>query len=175
MGFLFAIEARLVPVRVERRCGRGTTRGSTSATSSLPTFVLGIGLAAIFTRLLRGDLINTLQSDFIIMARAKGLPPRRILWRHALRASSFALHDQRRLQVGAHHRRRRRRRADLHAARHGLLLFESVQRKDLLVVQSVAALFALAVVMVNFVVDLLYAVVDPRIRHARAWGEAVSD
>jgi peptide/nickel transport system permease protein len=52
----------------------------------------------------------------------------------------------------------------------GDLLVLGVQRNDLLVVQACAALFALAVVLVNFLVDLLYAVIDPRIRHARALG-----
>ena len=112
---------------------------------------------------MRGDLINTLQSDFIIMARAKGLHPRRILWRHALRASSFALMTSVALQVGA----------ILGGAivveqiyalpGMGLLLYESVQRGDLLVVQACAALFALSIVMVNFIVDLLYGVINPRI------------
>src|SRR5262245_8337623 len=52
---------------------------------ALPVFTLAMGLAAVFTRLLRADMINTLQSDFIMLARAKGLSPSRILWRHALR------------------------------------------------------------------------------------------
>ncbi len=137
---------------------------------ALPTIVLGLGLSAIFVRLLRADLVNTLQSDFIVMARAKGLSPRRILWRHALRSSLFSLMTSVALQFGG----------ILGGAvvveqiyalpGMGLLLFQAVQTKDLLVVQACAALFALAVVLVNFVVDLLYAVVDPRIRHARALG-----
>ena len=137
---------------------------------ALPTFVLGIGLAAIFIRLLRADLVNTLQSDFIVMARAKGLSPARILWRHALRSSLFSLMTSVALQFGG----------ILGGAvvveqiyalpGMGFLLFQAVQQKDLLVVQACAALFALCVVVVNFVVDMLYAVVDPRIRHARALG-----
>jgi peptide/nickel transport system permease protein len=137
---------------------------------ALPTFVLGIGLAAIFIRLLRADLVNTLQSDFIVMARAKGLSPARILWRHALRSSLFSIMTSVALQFGG----------ILGGAvvveqiyalpGMGLLLFQAVQQKDLLVVQACAALFALAVVIINFIVDLLYAVVDPRIRHARALG-----
>lgn len=137
---------------------------------ALPTFVLGFGLSAIFVRLLRADLVNTLQSDFIVMARAKGLSPRRILWRHALRSSLFSIMTSVALQFGG----------ILGGAvvveqiyalpGMGLLLFQAVQTKDLLVVQACAALFALAVVLINFVVDLLYAVVDPRIRHARALG-----
>lgn len=135
---------------------------------ALPTFVLGIGLAAIFIRLLRADLVNTLQSDFIVMARAKGLSPARILWRHALRSSLFSIMTSVALQFGG----------ILGGAvvveqiyalpGMGLLLFQAVQQKDLLVVQACAALFALAVVIINFIVDMMYAVVDPRIRHARA-------
>lgn len=137
---------------------------------ALPALALGLGLAAIFTRLLRADLVNTLQSDFIVMARAKGLSPRRILWRHALRSSLFSILTSVALQFGG----------ILGGAvvveqiyalpGMGLLLFQAVQTKDLLVVQACAALFALAVVVVNFLVDLLYAAVDPRIRHARTLG-----
>ena len=58
---------------------------------ALPVSALVAGLTAVYTRLLRSDLIATLQEDFVLMARCKGLPTWHILLRHALRPSSFSL------------------------------------------------------------------------------------
>jgi peptide/nickel transport system permease protein len=137
---------------------------------ALPTLTLALGLAAIFTRLLRADMINTLQSDFITLARAKGMSPQRILWRHALRASLFSLVTSVALQLGALFGGAVVIETIFSLPGMGDLLVLGVQRNDLLVVQACAALFALVVVFANFVVDLIYAVIDPRIRHARALG-----
>ena len=57
----------------------------------LPSIVLALGSIVVYFRLLRNDLIATLQEDFITMARSKGLSDRRIMWRHALRPSSVSL------------------------------------------------------------------------------------
>ncbi len=137
---------------------------------ALPTLTLALGLAAVFTRVLRADMINTLQSDFITLARAKGMSPSRILWRHALRASLFSLVTIAALQLGAILGGALVIETIFSLPGMGDLLVIGIQRNDLLVVQACAALFALAVVFVNFIVDLLYAVIDPRIRHARALG-----
>ena len=76
----------------------------------IPALSLGVGLGAVWSRLLRSEMILTLQSDAILMARSKGISPQRILWVHALRASMLTLDDQRGLaDVGAAGRRRRRR------------------------------------------------------------------
>lgn len=136
----------------------------------LPSLTLGIGLAAAWTRLLRADLINTLQSDFIMLARAKGMSPRRILWVHALRASALSIITSVALQLGGLIGGAIV--AEQYFAMPGIgdrLVF-AIQGNDLLVIQTVTALLAVAVVLVNLGVDLLYAVVDPRIRHARALG-----
>ncbi len=66
----------------------------------LPVLVLTLPLAAIFTRVLRSDMIQTLQSDFITLASAKGVPPKRILWNHALRNSLFTLLTTVGIQLG---------------------------------------------------------------------------
>ena len=76
----------------------------------LPSITLALGQIAIYTRLLRSDMIATLQEDFILMAKSKGISNRRILWRHALRPSSLTLLTVAGLNVGAliggarHHR-----------------------------------------------------------------------
>ncbi len=136
----------------------------------LPSLTLALGLAAVWSRFLRADMISTLQSDFIMLARAKGMSPKRILWGHALRASILSLVTSVALQLsglvgGAVI-------AEQFFGPKGIgdrLVF-AVQQNDLLVIQAVTALLVVVVVTANLLVDLLYAVIDPRIRHARALG-----
>lgn len=134
----------------------------------LPALTLAIGQIAVYMRLLRTDMISTLQEDFIGMARAKGMPTRHILLRHAFRPSSLSLLTVAGLAVG-----------QLIAGSvvveqifgiqgMGFLLVDSIYRRDLLVIQGVVLVVAVGFVIVNFIVDLLYAALDPRIRHARA-------
>jgi peptide/nickel transport system permease protein len=138
--------------------------------AALPTISLAVGQVAVYMRLLRSDMIATLQEDFVTMARAKGLSPARILWRHALRPSSLTLLTVAGLNVGA-----------LIGGAvvienifviHGMgfLIADAIFRRQYVALQSYVAILALGYVLVNFLVDILYAVLDPRIRHARAIG-----
>ena len=130
----------------------------------LPATALGIGQLATYTRLLRSDMIATLQEDFVSMARAKGLPTWRILFRHALRPSSFSLLTIVGLQVGALIGGAVIVEQFFALPGVGRLLFESIAQRDLVMVQGVVLFLALATVFANFAVDLLYSVLDPRIR-----------
>lgn len=134
----------------------------------LPSMALAIGSIAVYQRLLRADMISTLEEDFIVMARAKGLSTTRILFRHALRPSTFTVMTVGGVQVGS-----------LIAgaiiveqvfAMNGLgsLLTNGVQSKDYPVVQIVTVIVAVAYIVINLFIDFLYAVVDPRTRRARA-------
>ncbi len=95
----------------------------------LPVLVLTLPLAAIFTRVLRADMMQTLQSDFITLASAKGVPPRRVLWSHALRNSLFSLLTIVGIQLGGDRRCSDRRRAVLQHEGHGVAVdqFDPVQ------------------------------------------------
>jgi peptide/nickel transport system permease protein len=135
---------------------------------ALPTISLAVGQVAVYMRLLRSDMIATLQEDFVTMARAKGLSPARILWRHALRPSSLTLLTVAGLNVGT-----------LIGGAvvienifviHGMgfLIADAIFRRQYVALQSYVAILALGYVAVNFLVDILYAILDPRIRHARA-------
>ena len=135
---------------------------------ALPVLTLTIGLLAVFTRLLRSDMIATLQSDFITMARAKGMPTRRILFRHALRPSLFSLITAAALQVGALIGGTVIVEQIFALPGMGSLTVEAIFRRDFLTVQICVVVLAIVVVLTNFFVDILYAVIDPRIRHARA-------
>lgn len=130
----------------------------------LPATSLGIGQLAVYTRLLRSDMIATLQEDFVSMARAKGLPTWRILFRHALRPSSFSLLTIIGLQVGNLIGGAVIVEQFFALPGVGRLLFESITKRDLVMVQGVVLFLALSTVLANFAVDLLYSVLDPRIR-----------
>ncbi len=134
----------------------------------LPVISLAVGQVAIYMRLLRSDMIATLQEDFVTMARAKGLSSGRILWRHALRPSSLTLLTVAGLNVGT-----------LIGGAvvienifviHGMgfLIADAIFRRQYVALQSYVAILALGYVAVNFIVDIMYAIFDPRIRHARA-------
>ena len=134
----------------------------------LPTIALGLGLAAGYMRVLRSDMIATLQENFITTAKAKGVPDRRILFAHALRPSSFTL-----LTI-----------VGLNSATliGGALIIETIFslpglgtafvtaifQKDFLVVQGITVVIAVAFILINFLIDILYAALDPRVRHVRA-------
>jgi peptide/nickel transport system permease protein len=134
----------------------------------VPTLVLTLPLAAIFTRLLRGDMVQTLQADYITLASAKGVPPRRVLWVHALRNSLFSLLTSVGTQLGAIVGGAIVAETFFDLDGMGSMLVTAILSKDLFTVQSTAAILVACVVIINLTVDLLYAVIDPRIRHARA-------
>lgn len=134
----------------------------------LPALSLAAGELAVYTRLLRADMIATLQQDSITMARAKGIPTTRILFRHALRPSSFSLMTVVGVQVGAVIGGSVIVETLFALPGVGRLLVDSILQRDLLMVQGVALVIAVSFVVVNFVVDMLYTLLDPRIRHGRA-------
>ncbi len=115
-------------------------------------------------RVLRSDMIAVLQEDYILMARAKGLPPHRILFRHALKPASLTLITLLGLQVG--HLMGGAVIVETLFALPGVgrLLVGAVYEQDHNLVQGCLLLIAAAYVAVNFVVDALYAVLDPRLR-----------
>jgi peptide/nickel transport system permease protein len=134
----------------------------------LPVVVLTLPLAAIFARLLRADMVQTLQSDFVTLASAKGVPPGRVLWGHALRNSLFSLLTSVGVQLGGIVGGALVVEQYFNMKGMGALLLTSILSKDLFVVQSVTAIVVAVVSVANLGIDLLYAVIDPRIRHARA-------
>src|SRR5690606_6246079 len=134
----------------------------------LPALSLAMGELAVYTRLLRSDMITTLQQDSITMARAKGLPTWRILFRHALRPSSFSLMTVVGVQIGTIVGGAVIVETLFAVPGVGRLLVDSISQRDLMMVQGVALVIAASVVVVNFAVDLLYSLLDPRIRHGRA-------
>ncbi|RQP24069.1 ABC transporter permease [Piscinibacter terrae] len=130
----------------------------------LPAVALAAVQAAILARITRSAVLDVLREDFVRTARAKGLSRRQVLWGHVLRNAFVPVLTVMGLQF-----------ANLLTGTViiervfslpglGRLVFEAIANRDLIVVRNVVMLFAGAVILINFVVDVLYAVVDPRLR-----------
>jgi peptide/nickel transport system permease protein len=135
---------------------------------AMPAIALAVGQIAVYMRLLRSDMIATLQEDFILMAKSKGISPSRVLWRHALRPSSLTLLTVAGLNVGVLIGGAVIVEVIFSLPGIGTLLYEAIQARQYIALQSLVAIIAVGYVLINFLVDVLYAVLDPRIRHARA-------
>jgi peptide/nickel transport system permease protein len=133
----------------------------------LPALTLAAPEAAVFTRLLRAEMMKTLQEDYILMARANGIPGWRILLRHALKPSSIPLLTAAGLSVGGLIGGSVIVESMFALPGIGQLAVTSVSYRDLVSVQGVVALITIGYVVVNFVVDMLYYAIDPRVRRAR--------
>ncbi len=132
-------------------------------TMILPSVVLALGSIVVYFRLLRNDLISTLQEDFITMARSKGLSDRRIMWRHALRPSSISLLASVGVTIGGLIAGTFVVELLLQMPGLGYQLISSVNQDDYTVVQGITLFVAVAIVLVNFFFDFLFTIVDPRI------------
>lgn len=134
----------------------------------LPAISLAVGQIAVYMRLLRSDMIATLQEDFIMVARAKGIPTSQVLWRHALRPSSITLLTVAGLNVGTLIGGAVVIEVIFQIPGMGLLINGAILERQYVALQSAVALIAIAYVLINFLVDFLYTVIDPRIRHGQA-------
>ena len=133
----------------------------------LPALSLGLVQGAVLTRYVRSAVLDVLREDYLRTARAKGLRPMPALVRHGLRNAAIPVVTVLGLQlatllVGAVVVERVFVIPGL-----GSLLLDAVANRDLLLVQDVVMLLVVAVLVVNFVVDLLYLVIDPRLREER--------
>ena len=129
----------------------------------IPSIAMAIGPIAVYLRLLRGDMTATLRQDFIQMARAKGLSPRRILWRHALRPSTMTLLTVAGLNIGTMIGSGIVVEFLFSIPGMGRQVGEAIFARQYVALQSYVAVLATIFVLVNFIVDALYRVIDPRI------------
>ncbi len=133
----------------------------------LPSLTLGLTEWTVLMRVLRSDLLTTLKEDFILLARAKGLPQWRVLLQHALRPSSFTLITILGLNIGGLIGGAVIVEQIFALPGVGRLLLGGIFNRDLILVQGTVAFIAVGFVVINFLVDMLYAVLDPRVRHVR--------
>ena len=134
----------------------------------LPALTLALAEWPGIMRVLRSDMIATLQEDYIAMAKAKGLKPARILFVHALKPSSLTLVTITGINIGRLIGGALIVETIFALPGIGRLLVGALYSRDLIILQGVVLLVASGFVIVNFIVDMLYAVLDPRIRHGHA-------
>ena len=130
----------------------------------LPAVALALPQAAILARVTRSALIEVLGEDYIRTARAKGLPRGQVLWRHALRNALIPVLTILGLQFAFLIAGTIIIENVFYLPGIGRLIFQAITQRDLIVVESVVMLLVATVVAVNLVVDLSYAIVDPRLR-----------
>ena len=130
----------------------------------LPALTLGFGLAAILTRMTRASMLEVLHEDFIRTARAKGLPEKIVILKHALRAALLTIVTVLGLQLGSLLAGTVITETVFAWDGIGRLLVESIEKRDYPVTQACVLVIALTYVFVNLLTDIIYTRIDPRVR-----------
>ena len=130
----------------------------------LPAAALALPQAAILARVTRSSVLETVQEDYIRTARAKGLSRSQALWRHAVRNALIPVVTILGLQLSFLLAGTIIIENVFYLPGVGRLLFQAIAQRDLMVVKNLVLVLAATVVLINFLVDLLYAVLDPRLR-----------
>jgi glutathione transport system permease protein len=147
------------------RLGWFPTGGYESAASIvLPSFTLGLGVAAVLARFTRSAFVEVASEDYVRTARAKGLPERRVVWTHTLRNALIPVITMTGLQFGFLLGGAVVVETVFAWPGLGRLLVDSISYRDYPVIQAEILLFSLEFILINLAVDLLYAVVNPEIR-----------
>lgn len=165
MVLVFAINLRWFSAGGFAGWDAGFLAGMKSLT--LPAIALALPQASILTRVMRSSLLDTLSEDFIRTARAKGLTRAQAMWRHALRNALIPVLTIMGLQFSFLLAGAIIIENVFYLPGLGRLVFQAISARDLIVVESVVMLLVFAVIVVNFAVDLAYALVDPRLRRRR--------
>ena len=132
----------------------------------LPAIAMASFQVAALTRLTRSAMLDALRSEYIKLARLKGVSEFKIIWKHALRNAAIAPLTYFGLLAGSLLTGSVVIEAVFSWPGTGLLSIEAIRGRDYPVVQAVVIVFAVVFLLINYVVDALYALVDPRIRHA---------
>lgn len=160
--YVFAVWLRLLPSGGFPGWGAGVWPGLKALI--LPAVALALPQAAILARVTRSAMLEVLGEDYIRTARAKGMPRRTVLWRHALRNAMIPVLTIMGLQFSFLLAGTIIIENVFYLPGLGRLVFQAITQRDLIVVEGVVVLLVASVVLVNLIVDLLYAVVDPRLR-----------
>jgi peptide/nickel transport system permease protein len=134
---------------------------------ALPAVAVALPLFGLYTRFLRGDLLEQLGQDYVLTAKMKGLGEWRILIRHALPNSLFGLLTVIGLNLGGLIGGTVVVEQIFALPGVGQLLLEAIRLRDVILVQAIVLLLAVATVVANLAVDILYALLDPRVRYDR--------
>ena len=132
----------------------------------LPWLVLAATQAAIYSRLLRGNLLEVMGEDYIRTARAKGLPERRVIWRHGVRSAITPVVTVLGLDIGALLGGAVLTETVFEIPGIGLLNYDAILHSDFPIVQGTVLLAAMFIIVANIVVDVDYAYLDPRVKYS---------
>ncbi|HUT55648.1 MAG TPA: ABC transporter permease [bacterium] len=138
---------------------------------ALPALTLGLGMAAIVSRMVRGSLLDVMKADYLRTARAKGLAERSVILRHALRNALIPAVTIVGLQAGALLSGAIITETIFAWPGIGRLLIEAIQARDFPLVQGAVIVIALSYVLINLATDVAYALIDPRVRFEGAGRE----
>ena len=131
----------------------------------LPSVTLGLALSGVFVRLTRVNMIEMLQSDFITAGRARGVPERRLVYKHALRNTFIPILTLLGLQFAILLAGAVLTETTFSWPGVGRYLVDRIQLRDYTAVQATIAVFAMFVALISLLMDVLYAFIDPRIRY----------
>jgi peptide/nickel transport system permease protein len=161
---IFAVEMALLPAIGFVPISEGL--GENLRSLALPAAAIAFPLYCFYTRFLRGDLVDQMQGeDYITTARAKGIGPWQVLLRHAFRNSAFGLITVVGLNLGSLIGGTVIVEQIFALPGIGQLMLQAINTRDFVVVQACVVVFAVVAVVANLLADLLYAVLDPRIRY----------
>jgi peptide/nickel transport system permease protein len=161
---VFALHARLFPATGYTPPAAGL--GPNIVSLTLPAVTLAVGLAAVSARILRAELIESLEQAYVATARAKGLRERQVVLKHALKNALLPTVTVVGLQVGGLLGGVVITESIFSLPGMGQLVVNAIFQRDYPVVQGTVLFFALTVMVVNLIVDVLYALLDPRIQYA---------
>jgi peptide/nickel transport system permease protein len=160
--YVFALRLHWFPAVGWNRLSNGI--GPNLKTVALPALSLAITEIAVYTRVLRSDMIATLKENYILSARAKGLTNRFILFRHGLRPSLLTLVTVVGLNIGLLIGGTLVIEYLFAIPGIGKRLFSAIQQRDFMMIQAITIVITVFYVFINTITDLVYMVVDPRIR-----------
>ena len=168
--YLFADDIGKIPIF--EGSGSYPTNGLASdpaqwfASLILPWLVLSATFTAIYARLLRGNLIETMSEDYIRTARAKGLRERRVILRHGVRSAITPIVTAAGIDIGVLLGGAILTESVFNIPGIGRLAYDSIQNSDLPMIQGTVLFGAFFIILANLVVDILYAFIDPRVKYA---------
>jgi peptide/nickel transport system permease protein len=163
--YVFAVWLQLVPAGGFPGWGNGIWPGLRALI--LPAVALALPQAAILARVTRSAMLEVLGEDYIRTARAKGMPRRYVLWRHALRNAMIPVLTIMGLQFAFLLAGTIIIENVFYLPGLGRLVFQAITQRDLIVVEGIVMLLVASVILINLLVDICYAIVDPRLRSAR--------
>ncbi len=131
----------------------------------MPSITLGIVLSGVFVRLTRANMLDILKSDYVLAARARGIPEKRVVYRHALKNAFIPILTMLGLQFALLLANAILTETTFSWPGIARLLLERIYLRDYPTVQGVIVVFALIVSLISLVVDILYALIDPRVKY----------